>query len=133
METHDIITELRDFAEVQEFGTLKNLLEEAADRLEELDERVAIMGAEPDAGGWTSVDERLPAQDQLVIAAVFGHDCIVLQSGETVEQAIERVQRECRYTTVAYIAEDGWTKYNGYPMIVHPSYWMPLPEPPKEV
>lgn len=49
METVEIINELRDFAEAQEFGTLRNILDEAADRLEELDERVAIMSAEPDA------------------------------------------------------------------------------------
>lgn len=46
MDTNAIITELRDWAEVQGAGTLSNILNKAADRLEELDERVAIMSVE---------------------------------------------------------------------------------------
>lgn len=44
--TDELISELRDQAEVIGPGTEYNLLMEAADRLEDLDERVAIM-AEP--------------------------------------------------------------------------------------
>ena len=43
LSTNDLITELRDQAGVLSPGTERNLLEEAADRLEELDEWVAIM------------------------------------------------------------------------------------------
>lgn len=46
MDTKELIMELRDWAEVQGAGTLANILNEAADRLEELDERVAIMSVE---------------------------------------------------------------------------------------
>lgn len=49
MDTNAIITELRDWAEVQGAGTLANILNEAADKIEELDERVAIM-SEPYKG-----------------------------------------------------------------------------------
>ncbi len=43
MTTDEIIRELRAKAGVEGKSTLGNLLEQAADRLEELDERVAIM------------------------------------------------------------------------------------------
>lgn len=43
MTTNEIIQDLRDKAGVEGKTTLGNLLEQAADRLEELDERVTIM------------------------------------------------------------------------------------------
>lgn len=43
MTTDEIIQELRDKAGVEGKTTLGNLLEQAADRLEELDERLAII------------------------------------------------------------------------------------------
>ena len=46
MPTLELINDLRDFAEVSGPGTLNKLLTEAADRLEELDERVDILSAE---------------------------------------------------------------------------------------
>ena len=46
MDTNEIITELRDWAIVQGPGSLAEILNEAADKIEELDERVAIMSVE---------------------------------------------------------------------------------------
>ena len=43
MSTVDLVNELLDWADVQGPGSLKAILEEAAERLEELDERIAIM------------------------------------------------------------------------------------------
>ena len=43
MTTNDLINELRDCAAVEGPGTLNAILNEAADRIEELDERVSIM------------------------------------------------------------------------------------------
>ena len=45
MKTTDLIITLREFGNADELplGRVRKLLEEAADRLEELDERVAIM------------------------------------------------------------------------------------------
>lgn len=43
METNELINELRDWAIVQGPGSLAAVLNEAADRLEALDERVSIM------------------------------------------------------------------------------------------
>lgn len=45
MDTNEIITELRDWAIVQGPGSLAEILNEAADSLEDLDERVAILNA----------------------------------------------------------------------------------------
>lgn len=43
METSELITEMRDWAAVQGPGSLANILTEAADRLEALDERLGIV------------------------------------------------------------------------------------------
>lgn len=58
METLELVDQLRDWAEVQGFGTYRAILTEAADRLEALDreveqlrERVCILLSEPDIGG----------------------------------------------------------------------------------
>lgn len=45
MEPYELIPELRDAAEVERPGTMCNLLSEAADQIEALDERVSIMAA----------------------------------------------------------------------------------------
>ena len=44
MTTSELINDLRDWAEVQGPGSLAAILNEAADRLEEIDERLAIVG-----------------------------------------------------------------------------------------
>ena len=44
-----MINELRDWAEVQGAGSLANVLNEAADRIEQLDERLSIIGENLDA------------------------------------------------------------------------------------
>ena len=49
MQTNDLITELRDWADVQGAGSLANILDEAADRLEYLDERLSIIGENLDS------------------------------------------------------------------------------------
>ena len=54
MSNHDLINELRDQADVLGAGTECHLLREAADAIERLDERVAIM--EEGAGPWNEND-----------------------------------------------------------------------------
>ena len=46
MTTSELINDLRDWAEVEGPGSLAAILNEAADRLEELDERLAIQATE---------------------------------------------------------------------------------------
>ena len=43
MQTSELITELRDWAEVQGPGSLGNILNEAADTIESMDERIDIV------------------------------------------------------------------------------------------
>lgn len=82
---------------------------------------------------WISVKDKLPEQYETVLVAVFGHDVIVQQEGETLVDAIRRTRRTVRYVTTGSVDEDGdWNGPDGFPMIVRPAYWMSLPEPPKE-
>ena len=46
MPTMELINELRDWADVSGPGSLANILNEAADQIEALDERVSILTAE---------------------------------------------------------------------------------------
>lgn len=50
MTTNELICELRDWADVQGPGSLADVLNEAADKIESLDERVAIMSEGRDDG-----------------------------------------------------------------------------------
>ena len=49
MDNAELINELRDWAEVQGAGSLSNVLNEAVDRIEQLDERLSIIGENLDA------------------------------------------------------------------------------------
>ena len=49
MDNRELINELRDWAEVQGPGSLAYTLNQAADRIEQLDERVSIIGENLDA------------------------------------------------------------------------------------
>lgn len=79
---------------------------------------------------WISVNDRLPEPDERVIVACYGSDIIVQRENETLIEAIKRV-RKCVRVTVGFIGNDGWYDCEYSPMIIRPSYWLPLPEPPK--
>lgn len=49
MDNYTLIAELRDWADVEGPGSLAAILDAAADRIEELDERVAIISEHMDA------------------------------------------------------------------------------------
>ena len=78
---------------------------------------------------WILCDERLPEEGQMVLTTIRGHDVIIVQDEETFEEAIERVWNEVCYVSVGFIGSDGWYGADGYPLIVHPIAWMPLPKP----
>jgi hypothetical protein len=83
---------------------------------------------------WIPCSERLPEQGERVIVAIFGSDMIMPNEGETLQDAIERSRKE-GYITVGFIGSDGWYGADWFPLMVHPSYWMPkpdLPEPPEK-
>lgn len=89
----------------------------------------ALPSAQPE---WIPVTERLPEEGQMVLTTIRGHDGIIVQDGETREEATERVCNSVIYVSVGFIGSDGWYGADGYPQIVHPVAWMPLPEPYKE-
>lgn len=80
---------------------------------------------------WIPCSEQMPENDREVLAAVYGSDLIVTEPGETPAEAAERIRREHRYTTVAFLGSDGWYGADWSPMMVSPTYWMPKPEAPE--
>lgn len=80
---------------------------------------------------WISVKERLPKKEETVLTVIIGSDFIVQEEGETVQQAIERCRKEPVRVSMGFIGSDGWYGADGFPEIISPSYWMPLPEPPQ--
>ena len=83
-----------------------------------------------DVNDWISCEEREPEADRLVLVACYGSDIIFPEEGETVEECQARLQRECVRVTLGFIGSDGWYDCEYSPMIIKPTYWMPLPEPP---
>lgn len=83
--------------------------------------------------GWISVDERLPERGIMVLTAVYGTDLIVPMDGETPEDAMERCLHRPARASIGFVDEDGcWCGADGWPDVIQPKFWMPLPEPPKE-
>lgn len=83
---------------------------------------------------WISVDERLPEDGVLVLAAVYGTDIIKQKKGETLEDAIRRSMSGPGTVTVSFLSKEdgGWCDgYFGGPEIITPSYWAYFPEPPE--
>ncbi len=85
-----------------------------------------------DSVKWISVKDRLPDTDTMVIVAIYGSDMITIQESETLLDALNRSKKEFNRITMAFINEGYWCDTDGYPLMVTPSYWMPLPEPPEQ-
>lgn len=86
---------------------------------------------------WIPISERLPDDGSEVWVTIKGSDVIKVEAGETIEQAIDRVNR-IRWVTRAYWSEEehGWNDPTfGCPLVVQPIAWMPIekPEPYEEV
>ena len=105
MSNEDLIATLIDTAEVEGPGTMGCLLNEAAETIENLEERVAIMSAEPDMQ-WISVKDRLPGKDGMYLCLTMFKNTFNYQ--------------------ITLWGGKHW--FWGYDVC----YWMPLPEPPKE-
>ena len=85
---------------------------------------------------WIPCSKRLPEDGATVWVTIKGHDVIRCEDGETLEQAIERINK-IRWVTQGYWSEEehGWNDPSyGCPLIVQPIAWMPIdtPEPYKE-
>lgn len=80
---------------------------------------------------WIPCSDRLPEKHQMVITTIIGTDVIRMSPGETFEDALAQVRSHVR-VSVGYIADDGWYGADGFPQIVQPIAWMPMPEPYRE-
>jgi hypothetical protein len=81
---------------------------------------------------WIKCSERLPEQGKVVICACYGSDLIVPRKGESIGECMARLQRECVRVTIGCIDEEGfWNGEDYFPMMIAPTFWMPLPEPPE--
>ena len=84
---------------------------------------------------WIKCSEQLPNENCMVLICIYGSDMIMTQDGETLAEAIERTRREIVTVTVGFIGSDGWYGADWMPLMVQPTYWMPLPaapEPPEK-
>ena len=83
---------------------------------------------------WISCDERMPEPETMVIVACYGSDIVIpdYEHGETVFECCERLQKEIVRVTLGFVGSDGWYDSDYAPMIISPTFWQPLPEPPKE-
>lgn len=77
---------------------------------------------------WTPCSERMPEIHEACWLTIKGHDVIVCDDGETIEQAIERTGK-MRWVTSGFLGSDGWYGVDGYPMAVRPIAWMPMVHP----
>lgn len=80
---------------------------------------------------WISVDDGLPEKGKFVLVAIYGSDICVLEDGETAFDAIKRQIKIAKgRVTLGFIGSDGWYECDGFPLIITPSFWSDLPEPP---
>lgn len=79
---------------------------------------------------WIRCEDQMPKEEKAVLVTIWGSDIVNQHGDETIIEALERLQKEVRYVTVArWYGEDGWFGAGGFPMIVHPVAWAELPEP----
>lgn len=83
---------------------------------------------------WTPVSsDSMPEDGVTVWVTIQGHDVILCEDGETLEQAVARISK-IRWVTQGYWSEEehGWNDPSfGCPLMVQPIAWMPIdtPEP----
>ena len=89
-----------------------------------------IIDEQPAVNRWIPVEDALPEYDTMVIVCYYGSDCIFPMQGETVTEAIAR-QNKVPTVTIGFLDEEGWNGADMFPMMIQPTFWMPLPEPPE--
>lgn len=103
---------------------------ECAEEHRQLAEWLRELKERREADNWISVNDRLPKKGTEVITCSFGSDIVVQEVGETLEEAISKTQKISK-VGAGFYGSDGWYTIEGYPMIITPKFWQPLPEPPK--
>lgn len=108
---------------IKDYG--KNAIDTNRRTLDPVDDIVAVVGIVKNAptvemNQWTDADKQLPNTDELVLVIVNGKP----------HKNIELIDA---YEFATYSSAEGWI-VEAYPLWekAHVSYWMPLPEPPKE-
>lgn len=81
---------------------------------------------------WIKCSDQLPNENVVVIIATYGTDMIMTKDGESLADAIKRNRREMVSVSCGFIGSDGWYGADWYPLMVKPTYWMPLPELPEK-
>ena len=79
---------------------------------------------------WILCDERLPDKHVPVEVVTYGSDVVIQQQGESVVEAIKRLHNEVNDVTIGMLGSDGWYGSDGFPMVIRPTYWRPIPEAP---
>lgn len=85
---------------------------------------------------WIKCSDQLPEEDETVIVACYWTDVI---SSPDMMVTIPNIKADYivpRITLGSVSSECGdklWYEEDGFPMVVAPTYWMPIPELPKEL
>ena len=84
---------------------------------------------------WIKCSDQLPEEDKTVIVACYWTDVIPLPDMTvTIRPDIKDGYIVLRITLGSISSECGdklWYEEDGFPMVVAPTYWMPIPEAPK--
>lgn len=88
--------------------------------------RIPIKRKEP-IMRWIPCSERLPEKHQMVITTIKGVDLFRECADKNFFEALATAQKRT-WVSVGYLGDDGWYGADGFPQIVQPIAWMPLPE-----
>lgn len=134
MDTTEIIRKLRFRADGEQSAKeTRKLLTEAANRLEELDERVAIMSED----GWISVKDKLPeiqkGKQAILVCDANGnihltHSILTIATADRTLY-FDETHEDCFWKKFVGEEPEIDTLIKGNEI----RYWMPLSEPPEEL
>jgi len=77
---------------------------------------------------WIPMSKQKPPEYELVLISIWGSDFGYVFAGESIEESFAKTRERIRYVTTGYIGSDGWYGPDGYPLMMVPLAWMPMPE-----
>ena len=118
IDVNTLLTAIRDF-QLREYASVGK--EKEYDVLDKVLKLIESLSESASVGDWISVEERLPEDnDGSVIAIVNG-------------KPSPNITLKDAYLLAEYCADEGWIVEPYYECKnLDVTYWMPLPEPPKE-